>query len=324
MCNPIRPSLAAVLLASALIVRVTGVMAAERVLERSFAVQPGGLLTVNAQGADVTVSGSDANQVVVYMIAKASQKELDALKLSAAQNEGGVIVEMLRPDGHWFNWSSWNIDAQIKVTVPRRYRTELKTSGGDIKISRLDGDATGRTSGGSVGVEEVTGQVRMSTSGGDIIASDVKGAIDVKTSGGSVQLKSIDGPAQARSSGGNIIVTGIHGNVDASTSGGNVRLLRIDGKISARTSGGDVHCDLIGTNRGISATTSGGSIQLTMAKDITATLDAVTSGGRITTEFPVTVHGASGERSLSGPINGGGEAIYARTSGGSIVLTAGQ
>ena len=326
------------LLASLLVFTTPAVMAAQKVFDRTFTATAGGLLTVDADGADVTVAGGDSDKVVVHITVEAAQKELDALKLSAEQNAGGVTVELKRPESRWFNFGSWSMDARIQVTVPKRYRVEMKTSGGDLSVSHLEGDATGKTSGGDVAMTDVTGQVRMRTSGGDmkidhikgdvlmvtsggdIVAKTIIGGLDVETSGGSVQFDSIDGPAKARSSSGDIVANSVHGNIDADTSGGDVRLLRIDGKIRAETSGGNVHCELVGANRGISASTSGGNISLQVPKDITATLDASSSGGKVTSELPVTTTSANGKR-LSGPINGGGEAIYARTSGGNIALS---
>ncbi|HEY4368124.1 MAG TPA: DUF4097 family beta strand repeat-containing protein [Steroidobacteraceae bacterium] len=330
---------AAPLLATLLTFAAPAVMAAEKVLDRSFPVTPGGLLTVNADGADVVVAGGDAEQVVVHIAVTGSQKNVDALKLSAQPSADGVKVEALRPSSNWLgmSWSMGNMNARIKVTVPKRYRVELKTSGGNLSVNDLQGDASGKTSGGDVELQNVTGKVQMSTSGGnmkvahitgdvklntsggDIVASTVQGAIDAETSGGSVHFDSIDGPTRARSSSGDIVANTIHGDTDVDTSGGDVRLLGVDGKIHASTSGGNVHCVLVGANRGISASTSGGNISLQVAKDITATLDASSSGGKVSSELPVSVSTASGKR-LSGPINGGGEPIYARTSGGDIEI----
>jgi DUF4097 and DUF4098 domain-containing protein YvlB len=97
-------------------------------------------------------------------------------------------------------------------------------------------------------------------------------------------------------------------------------LLRIDGKIRANTSGGGVQCELVGANRGIWASTSGGDIRLIVPKDITGTIDAESSGGSIHTDLPITTTVIE-EHRMSGAINGGGEKIYARTSGGSITLS---
>ena len=267
----------------------TTALAAEEVFSRAFTVTPGGLLTVNASAADVIVSGGESTQVVVRMTVKDSSDKSVASRLSASQSAAGVTVEMQRDD--WFGglfswWGAWDTDARIEIVVPRRYRVEMKTSGGDMQVSHLDGNATGKTSGGDVNLEDVTGEVSIRTSGGDVVA------------------------------------TAVRGDIEASTSGGDIRLLRVDGKIRAKTSGGDVQCELIGANRGVSVVTSGGDIHLTMAQGNKATLDAATSGGDIVADFPVTSDDSSGKRRLSGPINGGGEAIYARTSGGDITLRA--
>jgi DUF4097 and DUF4098 domain-containing protein YvlB len=82
-----------------------------------------------------------------------------------------------------------------------------------------------------------------------------------------------------------------------------------------------VECSLVGTNRGISASTSGGSIQLTLPRATTANMEATTSGGEFTSKLPV----AATERQdghVKGSINGGGQPIDASTSGGDISLQA--
>jgi DUF4097 and DUF4098 domain-containing protein YvlB len=97
--------------------------------------------------------------------------------------------------------------------------------------------------------------------------------------------------------------------------------LNVDGKISGHTSGGSVHCSLVGVNRGISATTSGGDIELTLPRATSANIEATTSGGGIKIELPVLEASRNDDR-LVGSINGGGQRIEARTSGGGISLRA--
>jgi hypothetical protein len=287
-----------------LIAATSATLAEEKVLDRTFTVAPGGLLTVSADGANISVVGGDSNQVVVHMVASAPQKELDALKLSATQTQDGVTVEMRRPDpAGLFNWGSWHIDASIEVRVPRNYRVDAKTSGGDVRL------------------ENTAGVARVRTSGGDITAKNVKGDLNGHTSGGDVRLDSIDGAVNVKTSGGNIRASSVRGDIDAGTSGGDVRLTGIDGRILARTSGGSVNVELVGANRGIATSTSGGSIELKLPKNTQGALDAHSQGGRISSDFPVATSQRS-EHRLSGEINGGGDTIRVRTSGGSIGLIA--
>jgi DUF4097 and DUF4098 domain-containing protein YvlB len=300
---PYLPMLQA-LLAIALALAATSVLAAEKTLDRTFDVSAGGLLTVDADGANISVAGGDGNKVAVHISARGTDKDLEDLNLSAEASSDGIRVEAKRPNRHggWFNWGNSRLEARIEVRVPRSYRVEARTSGGDVQL------------------EEVSGPSSMRTSGGNITARDVKGAFEGHTSGGNVHIESMEGPVNVHTSGGNVSVMKIKGDVEANTSGGDVRVAGVDGKINAGTSGGSVRCELTGPNRGITATTSGGSVWLTLPKDITGTLDAASSGGHIDSDFPISTTRWS-EHRLNGQINGGGNEIYVRSAGGSITLS---
>ena len=63
------------LLAVALVAIAAGsAQAAERTLDRTFAVAPGGTLVVDADVASVRVSGGDSPRVVVHMTYRASRR----------------------------------------------------------------------------------------------------------------------------------------------------------------------------------------------------------------------------------------------------------
>lgn len=269
-----------------LLIAASSAAAAEKTFDRSFTVSPGGTLTVDADSASVNVSGNDTNQVTVHIRARGTEENLAGTTLDAVQNAADVTVTTRRREkSGWFNWGSWNSEQHIEVTVPRNYGVNVRTGGGSVNLADTTGSANLRTSGGSVSAKNVNGNVVLRTSGGGIHADTIRG------------------------------------DVDANTSGGDVRLLNIDGKIRGHTSGGSVRCSLVGSNRGISATTSGGSIELMLPRATTGNLEASTSGGSIRSDLPVLTTEAKDTR-LSGPLNGGGAPIEARTSGGSIRLRA--
>ena len=260
--------------------------AAEKTLERTFTVSPGGALIVDADSASVHVSGGDTNQVTVRMSARGSEEDLATMKLDAFQKDDGVTVVMQRPGKKgWFNWGSWNGEGSIEVTVPQRYGIRIRTSGGSVEL------------------KDTIGSVKLHTSGGDIVAKNVNGNVEARTSGGGISADTI------------------RGDVDAGTSGGDLRLLHVDGKIRGQTSGGSVKCSLVGINRGISASTSGGSIQLTLPRATTANIEATTSGGGFNSELPVATT-VQQDGHVKGSINGGGQRIDVSTSGGGISLRA--
>lgn len=256
--------------------------AAEKTLDRTFNVSPGGTLFVDADGGDVRVSAGDTNQVKVHMVFHGSEKDAANTVLDAAQKDGGVSVTMKRESHGWFSWGSSG-DQLIEVTVPKNYSVNAKTGGGSVDLRDTIGAAT------------------LRTSGGDVSAKNVTGNLELRTSGGTIQTDAIKG------------------DVDADTSGGDVRLQRVDGRIRANTSGGSVRVSLAGANRGINATTSGGDIEVRLPKGTQGTVEASTSGGDIETEIPITTTTFK-EGRIAGTLNGGGELIRAHTSGGSIRL----
>jgi DUF4097 and DUF4098 domain-containing protein YvlB len=219
------------------------------------------------------------------MVFRGSDKEIADLRLDAVQKDGGVTITAKKEKRSWFSWGGWSGEQQIEVTVPRRYAVNVRTGGGSVELRDTTGIATLRTSGGDISAKNVTGNVELRTSGGSIHAEAIKG------------------------------------DVDADTSGGDVRVLRADGKIRADTSGGSVRVSLTGANRGISATTSGGDIEVRLPRGTAGTVEASTSGGDIESDLPVTTTVWKDSR-LEGTLNGGGESIYAHTSGGSIRLRA--
>ena len=274
-------------LATALVLLAAGsAQAAEKTLERTFTVSPGGALIVDADSASVRVSGTPTNQVTVRMSARGSDDDLATTKLDAVQNGDGVTVTMRRTvKASWFSPRSWNSEGNIEITVPQQYGINVHTGGGDVSLTGTSGSAA------------------LHTSGGDISARNVNGNVEAKTSGGG------------------ILADTIHGDVDANTSGGEVRLLHVDGKIKGQTSGGDVQCSLVGANRGIQVSTSGGSIRLTLPQATAGSLEASTSGGEISSELAMLT---SEQRDgyTRGSLNGGGQPISVRTSGGDISLRA--
>jgi len=259
--------------------------AAEKTVERTFTVSPGGSLIVDADSASVRVAGGTANHVTVRMTARGSEEDLASMKFDAFQKDDGVTVTMRRGKEGWFKWRSWNGEGHIDVLLPERFAIRVRTAGGSVKLT------------------------------------DIIGVVSLHTPGGAIVTKNVSGNVEARTSGGGITMDTIRGEVDASTSGGDIRLSNIDGKIRGQTSGGNVHCSLVGSNRGISASTSGGSIQLTLPRSITANIEATTSGGEFNSELPVAMTRQQGGH-VKGSINGGGQRIDVSTSGGGISLRA--
>jgi len=267
--------------------------------EKTFTVKPGETLTVDVSGADIKIESREGNEVLVKIFG--NRKAEEKMNFRIEQNSSGVDIEIKRKGSSWFNWGS-GISLRVEVTVPNNYNTEINTSGGDINLSNLQG------------------KHNLRTSGGDVELENTKGPLFVKTSGGDIKLNNHKGESELITSGGNIITRKQTGDVKASTSGGDVDLETQEGKILAKTSGGGIKINYKGEYKGINATTSGGGIKISVPNNIKATVQLATSGGSIDCDFSNTKSTKVSRSKFEAELNGGGELLYAKTSGGSIYL----
>ena len=273
--------------------------AADRRIEKNFTVAPGGTLMLATDIGSVGVTGTDGKEVTILAVLRGSAKDIDEFSVEAVQTDRGVEVKGESKRSGWL-WKWDDIEVSFTVRVPREYNVKLNTSGGDLNVSSLRGTAGGETSGGNITLKDIEGAVLMGTSGGNIRVERVKGDVRMETSGG------------------NITITDVKGGLDVNTSGGNITIGEIDGKIHAETSGGDVVVRLKEANRGVFVETSGGDIEIGLPAGVGATIDASTSGGEVTCDLPITMTGKLDESRIRGTVNGGGEMVRARTSGGDI------
>ncbi|MFO7891789.1 MAG: DUF4097 family beta strand repeat-containing protein [bacterium] len=281
-------------------------------IHKTFKVQKEGLLTIEADIGSIeinTTKDDEVDIVVDFDKRRGSSSRLRNIMKNIDVNfhhsgrDVRVDLEYDRGLGNFWNSVGRYLRVKFMVTVPEEYNVDIHTSGGSISVDDLEGEVTSRTSGGSLYFGEIAGQVYGKTSGGSITLHGCKEEVKVETSGGSIDIGEVSG------------------NVVAHTSGGSIKVEEVMGAIDARTSGGSVTAYISKQPRGnCSLKTSGGTVTAYLARDVKVTVDAHTSGGRVHTDFPVMVRGTLNKRSLNAEINGGGPELYLRTSGGSIYI----
>lgn len=286
----------------------------ERMVEKTFTVQPGGTINLETQGGDIRVMPGADNQVQIKAREKihaSTDAEADALleKLTLTMEQSGNDVTAVakypnRSGG--FHFRSWPpVQVSFDVTVPAHCNAVLRTSGGDIRIGDL------------------TGQMQARTSGGDVVVGAIEGEVKVTTSGGDIQLKQASGSARLETSGGDVEVGRVLGPADISTSGGDISIGGVEGMLKASTSGGDITASIQGAlKQDCSLGTSGGDVAVTLDRNVGFELDAATSGGGINAQgLTITIEKGGVHKSrLAGAVNGGGPRLRLRTSGGDIAI----
>lgn len=123
---------------------------------------------------------------------------------------------------------------------------------------------------------------------------------------------------------GRVVARALRGDVTARTVNGAIRV-STTGAAAAHTVNGSIEAEM-GTVSGAGPyrfETVNGSITLTLPEGAGADVEARTLNGGISTDFPLTVQGRFGPRSLEGTIGGGGPELRLRTTNGSIELRRG-
>jgi hypothetical protein len=226
---------------------------------------------VKTSGGSITVTGAtgEAPRVEVYVrgnnnndLSKEEiQKRLDAdyeLEVSVSNHEVHASAKR-KHDGDGWDWRR-QLNISFKIYVPKDVNTRLETSGGSIHLDNLSGDENFGTSGGSLHINTLTGHIKGETSGGSIEVANSGNEIDLETSGGSVHASNCNGKIKLETSGGSLHLDDLKGTINANTSGGSVVASNIEGELITGTSGGSVHLSRMACS--LEASTSGGSMDI--------------------------------------------------------------
>ena len=310
-----------------------------RQVEKTFAVQPGGLLKTSTQGGDIEVRTADTTEVkvparqTIHAATDAKADELlEKLELTMEQRGNDVILDAKYEEKR-FRWSmNWPpVQVDFVVTVPKSFNADLRTAASeaqgkaDAGLFKATINLDLRTSGGDITVGDLQGNVKAHTSGGDLKFARIGGELNGSTSGGDIDLTESAARAKLTTSGGDITIERANGPTEVSTSGGDIRIRSVRELISASTSGGDIHAEIDGTlTRDTVLSTSGGNVKLKLLKEFGFRLDASTSGGDIdATGLTIKLdRGGNRKSRLVGDVNGGGPTLKLRSSGGDIDVIA--
>lgn len=284
----------------------SGVVRAGEIV-REFEVSPGGRLEIDIEAGGIEVQVGDDD--TVRIVARVRGADADRFELDFRQ-EG----EEIRARGRITGKTSRSLSIDILAQVPRRFDLELETSGGSIEVGDVDGEVDADTAGGSILIGRVRGPVRADTAGGAIEVLASVGDVVADTAGGSIHLGEIDGRIKADTAGGSIRVERNLATARLSTAGGGIRVREAHGPVDADTVGGGIKVDFLAQPEGDSRlATTGGSITVGIADGVGFDVQA-RSGSRVRSEFPLSGD-EEDPRRAEGPVNGGGPDLELRSSG---------
>lgn len=275
-------------------------------LVKEFTLDGPGILKTHTLAGNIEVqSVSNTKKVRVELYVErgyaiwSGSRNLDNYRINVLQRGNEIIasVEEKKRSGGLF---SDKVNFNFKIYVPERMSSELKTLGGNIKISRLNGDQLAKTSGGNIQLYHLTGKVGAYTTGGNIGISYCKGTIFAQTEGGNINADHAEGELRLRTGGGDITSQQIMGSLVARAGAGNIKghFIRLGQGISMETSAGDIVADLPGD----------------------VGLDLSVSGSYIEFQDMEHFYGTKNSRILEGRLNDGGIPVRLQTSSGNVTI----
>ncbi|HEV7382140.1 MAG TPA: hypothetical protein VGN64_20230 [Dyadobacter sp.] len=304
-------------------------------------------LVVETSGGSINVKGEQKNGFLVEMFVRPNnwngksqltkeeiEDRLEDYDILIGTEGNKVVATAKRKNGtKWDNQKS--ISISFKIAAPRNISTNLKTSGGSIRIASLTGDQTFTTSGGSLKVDDLEGNItgktsggsievsncrkmiELTTSGGSIRANDLNGKVNLTTSGGSISLLKLEGEIAAHTSGGSVKGDDIKGSLNTGTSGGSVRLANVSGSLKASTSAGSVEVSMAKLGQYLDLSSSAGSIRVSMPLE--AGLDLSLKGNKVSIPLK-NFDGHVEKNKVNGKLNGGGIPVTLSASSGSVYV----
>lgn len=303
----------------------------EEQINKRFTVQAGGKLVIDVDFGSIDVTTNATSEVVVDVLRKVNRGNkadeesfLQERPITFSQDGNTVTIQSRAKTKVNWSWrGTQRVDGKYAITVPAQFSAELKTAGGTIAVSDLTGEVKSGTGGGALKFLRVQGPVDGRTSGGGIHVTDCAGTLKINTSGGAIDLSGGSGSVSGKTSGGPIALKDFHGAAQVKTSGGGITIENVSGKVDGSTSGGPILASFASPlSDEVKLETAGGGVTLRVPEKSAFDLDASTSGGRVSSDLPVSSGDKPSRGRLKGPVNGGGKPVVLRTSGGSIHVKA--
>jgi hypothetical protein len=156
--------------------------------------------------------------------------------------------------------------ARVRLTVPPGTDLVAKVATADVRAGLPLGNVAIEAATGDLQLDAVTGDLRVSTAAGDVGAADVHGAARVTTASGDVRLGAVGGELQAK------------------TVSGDIHAAAVGGDASVRTVSGDAVLGELSSGS-VSAVSTSGDVDLTIAPGRRVHLDVTTVSGRLRSDL---------------------------------------
>jgi DUF4097 and DUF4098 domain-containing protein YvlB len=283
---------------------------------KTFRVGPNGVLSLGNIAGDIVVTRGPGADATVEIVKTARGRDvadarelLQLVQVEVTDRNGRVDVKTRYPDeARRDNRRNVNVSVAYNVTAPASVRISIESISGNVKVTDIKGDVNANTISGDV---KITGAGRVGS------AKSISGTVQIDDA-------QVDGRLESSSVSGDVILRRVSARrIDAGSVSGNVKLedVECDRVNASTTSAGIWFSGALKPNGRYELKGFSGEVRVLLSGNTGFELEASTFSGDIRTDFPITSHGRTGRRSLTGTYGDGSAVLDLTTFSGSIVIS---
>ena len=162
-------------------------------VSRTLKLEPGGKLVLKSFSGRVTITGTDAAEVVVNAVRRAPRERLNRITLDIhAEGSNTVYIDANHRDHSWYSWGNNVVDTDLEVKVPRKTNLDVSVFSAGVTVDAVEGSHKMSGFSSRLTLNDVSGPVKAHTFSGPIIIRqknwEPNQQIDVDTFSGNVEL----------------------------------------------------------------------------------------------------------------------------------------
>ncbi|MEV4382347.1 DUF4097 family beta strand repeat-containing protein [Streptosporangium sp. NPDC049644] len=236
--------------------------------------------TIELSVGDVRIIASDRTDTVVEIRPsdESDESDVDAAQKTRVEYANGTLT-VRGPKARILDFSKKTRSVDVLIELPTGSHVHADLSMADLRGVGTLGECRLKTSAGHFRLDR-TGPLRLDTSGGDITVETVAGDAEVSTGTGRVRLGEIGGTAVVKNSNGTTDLGTVTGELRVRSANGDIFVDRADAMVDAKTSNGTIRVGQV-TRGTVTLQTSTGHLEIGVAAGTAAWLDLNTSHGRV-------------------------------------------
>jgi DUF4097 and DUF4098 domain-containing protein YvlB len=162
-------------------------------VSRTLKLEPGGKLVLKSFSGRVTITGTDAAEVVVNAVRRAPRERLNRITLDIhGEGSNTVYIDANHRDHSWYSWGNNVVDTDLEVKVPRKTNLDVSVFSAGVTVDGVEGSHKMNGFSSRITLNDVSGPVKAHTFSGPIIIRqknwEPNQQIDVDTFSGNVEL----------------------------------------------------------------------------------------------------------------------------------------